>query len=93
MSAKPTSPPKIDFQAIADEFRFLNPNDPGAWPPLPKMTVLAGIVLALVIGGWWFLWSDQLVELEATPQTGLIHFDQQGFDFRLVRQLFQQGAE
>lgn len=64
MSAKPTSPPKIDFQAIADEFRFLNPSDPGAWPPLPKMTVLAGIVLALVIGGWWFLWSDQLVELE-----------------------------
>jgi len=64
MSAKPTSLPKMDFQAIADEFRFLNPNDPGAWPPIPKMTVLAGIVLALVIGGWWFLWSDQLVELE-----------------------------
>jgi type IV pilus assembly protein PilO len=64
MSAKPTSLPKIDFQAIADEFRFLNPNDPGAWPPLPKMAALAGIVLALVIGGWWFLWSDQLVELE-----------------------------
>ena len=64
MSAKPTSVPKIDFQAIADEFRFLNPNDPAAWPPIPKMTVLAGIFLALVVAGWWFLWSDQLVELE-----------------------------
>ena len=64
MSAKPTLPPKIDFQAIADEFRFLNPNDPGAWPPIPKMTVLAGIILALVVAGWWFLWSDQLAELE-----------------------------
>ena len=64
MSAKPTSPPKIDFQAIADDFRFLNPNDPGAWPLIPKMTVLAGIVLALMAAGWWFLWSDQLVELE-----------------------------
>jgi type IV pilus assembly protein PilO len=64
MSAKPTLLPKIDFQAIADDFRFLNPNDPGAWPPIPKVTLLAGIVLALVIGGWWFLWSDQLVELE-----------------------------
>ncbi len=64
MSAKPTSLPKIDFQAIADDFRFLSPNDPGAWPLIPKMTVLAGILLALVVAGWWFLWSDQLVELE-----------------------------
>ena len=64
MSAKPTSLPKIDFRAIADDFRFLNPNDPGAWPPIPKMAALAGILLALVIAGWWFLWSDQLVELE-----------------------------
>ena len=64
MSAKPTSLPKIDFQAIADDFRFLNPNDPGAWPPIPKMAALAGILLALVIAGWWLLWSDQLVELE-----------------------------
>jgi type IV pilus assembly protein PilO len=64
MSTKPTSVPKIDFQAIADDFRFLNPNDPAAWPPIPKMTVLAGIFLALVVAGWWFLWSDQLVELE-----------------------------
>jgi len=65
MSAKPTSLPKIDFQAIADDFRFLNPNDPAAWPPIPKMAALAGILLALVVAGWWFLWSDQLVELEA----------------------------
>ena len=64
MSAKPTSLPKIDFQAIADEFRFLNPNDPAAWPPIPKMAALAGILVALVVAGWWFLWSDQLVELE-----------------------------
>ncbi|HYO28574.1 MAG TPA: type 4a pilus biogenesis protein PilO [Azonexus sp.] len=64
MSAKPTSLPKIDFQAIADDFRFLNPNDPAAWPPIPKMAALAGILLALVVAGWWFLWSDQLVELE-----------------------------
>ena len=64
MSTKPTSVPKIDFKAIADDFRFLNPNDPAAWPPIPKMTVLAGIFLALVVAGWWFLWSDQLVELE-----------------------------
>ena len=64
MSAKPNALPKIDFEAIADEFRFLNPNDPGSWPTIPRMALLAGIVFVLVIAGWWFLWSDQLVELE-----------------------------
>jgi len=65
MSAKSNSLPKIDFAAIADDFRFLNPNDPGSWPTIPKMALLAGIVFVLVIAGWWFLWSDQLLELEA----------------------------
>lgn len=65
MSAKKTvSVPTIDFRAIADEFRDLNPNDPGAWPKIPKITALAAIFVALVAAGWWFLWSDQLVELE-----------------------------
>ena len=64
MSAKPNALPKIDFEAIADDFRFLNPNDPGSWPTIPRVALLAGIVFVLVIAGWWFLWSDQLVELE-----------------------------
>ena len=56
--------PKIDFQAIADDFRYLNPNDPGAWPLIPKLTMLLGLFAALLLAGWWFLWSDQLAELE-----------------------------
>ena len=64
MKAKSASLPKIDFQAIADEFRDLNPNDPGAWPPLPKKAVLLAIFSVLVLVGWWFLWSDQLAELD-----------------------------
>jgi type IV pilus assembly protein PilO len=71
MSAKPVSPPKIDFRAIADEFRDLNPNDPGAWPLIPKMTVLAALLVVLVAAGWWFLWSDQLVELESKQKEEL----------------------
>lgn len=65
MSAKSVSLPNIDFQAIADDFRYMNPNDPGAWPLVPKVTVLVGMLLLLLIGGWWFFWSDQLAELEA----------------------------
>ncbi len=64
MKAKTTSTPKIDFQAIADDFRYLNPNDPGAWPLIPKLTMLVGLFVALLVAGWWFLWSDQLAELE-----------------------------
>ncbi|HXE41224.1 MAG TPA: type 4a pilus biogenesis protein PilO [Azonexus sp.] len=60
----PNSMPKIDFQAIANDFRFMNPNDPGAWPLIPKITVLFGLLLVILLAGWWFLWSDQLIELE-----------------------------
>lgn len=60
----PSATPKIDFQAIANDFRFMNPNDPGAWPLIPKITVLLGLLLAILLAGWWFLWSDQLLELE-----------------------------
>jgi type IV pilus assembly protein PilO len=65
MKAKPTSLSKVDFQAIADEFRYLNPNDPSVWPLIPKVTLLIGIFMVLLVAGWWFLWSDQLVELES----------------------------
>lgn len=64
MSIKAVSLPKVDFQAIADDFRYMNPNDPGAWPLIPKITVLFGLFVLLLIGGWWFIWSDQLLELE-----------------------------
>lgn len=69
MSAKsfqlPKSFPKIDFQAIADDFKYMNPNDPGAWPAVPKFAVLFGLFVGLLVAGWWFVWSDQLAELEA----------------------------
>ncbi len=76
MNAKSTSipkaVPKIDFQAIADDFRFLNPNDPGAWPPIPKATILFALFVLLLVGGWWFLWSDQLTELEGKQQEEVV---------------------
>ena len=64
MKAKTAAVPKVDFQAIADDFRNLNPNDPGAWPLIPKLAMLFGLFVVLLVAGWWFLWSDQLLELE-----------------------------
>ena len=60
MSAKSISLPNFDFQSIADDFRFMNPNDPGSWPMIPKATVLVGLFAAILLAGWWFVWNDQL---------------------------------
>ncbi len=70
---KPSMPklpaiPKFDFRALADDFKSLDPKDIGTWPVLPRATVLLGLFLALLAGGWWFDWKSQLDELEAKSQ-------------------------
>lgn len=64
MKTTSISLPKVDFQSIADDFRFMNPNDPGSWPLIPKISVLVGLFVAIVAAGWWFVWNDQLADLE-----------------------------
>lgn len=64
MKTRSISMPKIDFQQVLDDFRHMNPNDPGSWHRIPKVTVLAGLFLAILVAGWWFVWSDQLTELD-----------------------------
>lgn len=51
---------QINFEKISEDFRRLNNNDPGTWPLVPKVTILIGLLLAVISGGWWFLWQDQL---------------------------------
>ncbi len=60
--------PKMDFQALAADFRNLNTNDPGTWPVAPRIAALLGIFIVLLVAGWWVLWSDQLTELETKEQ-------------------------
>lgn len=62
--ALPASLPKIDIQAIVEDFRHLNPNEPGAWPIVPKVAILGAWFVLILLAGWWFLWNDQLAELE-----------------------------
>ncbi len=64
MKATSISMPKIDFQQVLDDFRHMNPNDPGSWHRIPKATVLAGLFLLILVAGWWFVWNDQLTELD-----------------------------
>lgn len=66
----------VNYQAILDDFRYMNPNDPGAWPAIPKFTVLVGVFLVILLAGWWFFWSDQLGRLEGAGQEELSLKDQ-----------------
>ncbi len=60
--------PKIDFQAIADDFRTLDPKDPGVWPLGPRIVILAGMFVALIAAAAWFGWQSQYEELDAKRQ-------------------------
>lgn len=56
--------PAIDFKGIAEDFKTLDPKDPGVWPLGPKVVILVGLFAALVAAGWWFGWNTQLESLE-----------------------------
>jgi type IV pilus assembly protein PilO len=63
-----SSLPKIDFAALqkgaADQFRGLNPNDPGSWPLLPR-ALLCVALMAAIVTGLWFVWlTGSAEELE-----------------------------
>ncbi len=55
---------KIDFERLSQDFKDLDPNDPGAWPLAPRIAVFIGLLIATVAAAWWFDWRDQSVLLE-----------------------------
>ena len=75
----PVTLPKIDFQEILEDFRNMNPNDPGSWHQIPKVTVLIGLFVLILVAGWWFVWNDQLTDLE-TKQREEVTLKQQFLD-------------
>jgi type IV pilus assembly protein PilO len=52
-----------DLNKVFDQFRNLNPKDPGTWPLLPRVATALGIVLVVMILGWFLYWSDQVDQL------------------------------
>jgi type IV pilus assembly protein PilO len=60
--------PKIDFKIIAEDFKTLDPKDPGAWPIIPRVIILLGIFVVLVAMAAWFGWQSQYEELEVKQQ-------------------------
>ena len=52
-------------QRLSAQFRGLNPNDPAAWPLLPKAALCSAVAVAIVVA-LWFVWlTSSAEELEA----------------------------
>lgn len=53
------------FSQAAAQFRGLNTNEPGQWPPLPKLAVWLLVTAAVVTIAWFLLLTDANDALEA----------------------------
>jgi type IV pilus assembly protein PilO len=53
----------------ASQFRNLNPNEPGQWPPLPKVATWLLAIVGVVLIGWFGLLSSETEALDALRQT------------------------
>lgn len=53
------------FEGIADQFRGLNPNEPGQWPLMPKLASFLAVVLLVCVLGWVFMLADVQAGLDA----------------------------
>ena len=47
------------------QFRDLNPNQPGQWPLLPRLTVWVLVAILVVVAGWFLGLSAQADDLQA----------------------------
>lgn len=59
------SVPAVDFKRLAEDFKTLDPKDPGLWPFAPKLVILAALFVGLLAAAWFVGWSGQLEELDA----------------------------
>lgn len=50
---------------LAEQFKNLNPKDPGAWPPLPKAIALLGLFVAILTAAYFADWQGQIEALDA----------------------------
>ena len=53
------------MKALSEQFRNLNTRDPGGWPPLPKVVLLAVAFAAILVAAYFLDWQGQLEELDA----------------------------
>jgi type IV pilus assembly protein PilO len=61
------------MEQVAAQFRGLNPNDPAAWPMVPKAALCAAVAAAIVVALWfvWLTGSAEQLEAEQKKEEGL----------------------
>lgn len=59
---------KVNFRALVEDFKTLDPKDPGAWPLIPRVIILIGVFIVLLLLAAWFGWQGQLEELDGKRQ-------------------------
>lgn len=60
--------PRFDFRGMVEDFRASDPKDIGTWPVLPRVTALLGLMVGLLVAGWWFDWKAQWEDLRTKEQ-------------------------
>lgn len=67
-----TTARKLDVAGIlkqlVDDFKSLDPQDPGLWPIGPRIVVLAALFCGLLAVAWFLGWGPQLDELTTKQQ-------------------------
>jgi len=53
------------LKTLLEQFKNLNPKDPGAWPALPKAILLGVLLIGMLVAAYFVDWADQLEQLEA----------------------------
>jgi len=54
----------LNVNAIVEDFKHLNPQDPGTWPALPKIAAWLAILVAIPVAGYFLDTQGQLEELD-----------------------------
>ncbi|HBV21693.1 MAG TPA: pilus assembly protein PilO [Nitrosomonas sp.] len=49
---------------LLEELRHLDPNDPGKWPASIRTAALFLLLIVIIMAGYYFIWQDQLNNLE-----------------------------
>ncbi len=55
----------IDLNKFAEDFKYLDPKDPGTWPPIPKLVALIAILAGVLVAAYFLDTQGQIDELEA----------------------------
>lgn len=55
----------INLNQFAEDFKYLDPKDPGTWPAVPKLVALIAILAGILVGAFFLDTQGQIDELEA----------------------------